>query len=88
MDLATKDDFLALENKLLNLLQLAVPQTKIPKVIHSEKVMELLGGVSDNYIKELRLKGILNPKKVGGKWLYNLNEVISILPPDPETKPQ
>jgi hypothetical protein len=84
-DIATKEDLKEVEATLLKNLQHLSQKTKVPQVVHTSQAIEMFGGdVTDKFLRALRNAGKLNPKKVGGLWLWNVKEIVALLPQDPE----
>lgn len=84
MEIATKEDIAAFKKEILDAINAKQTEKYIPPIVQTCKAKELLGDVSDGFLKELRLKGVLNPAKVGGLWLWNLDEILNILPKSPQ----
>jgi len=82
-ELATKQDLVAFEKRIEALLNNSILE-KIPKVVKSDVAKELLGGVSDEILVRLRAEKKLNPNKLGSIYIYNVEEIISLLPKYPK----
>lgn len=82
-ELATKQDLVAFEKRIEALLNNSVLE-KIPKVVKSEVAKEMLGGVSDEILVRLRAEKKLNPARLGKIYIYNVEEIISLLPKYPK----
>jgi len=80
MEIATKEDIAAFKKEILEAINVKTVEKQVPVIIHTDKVQEILGGVSYSFVTELRRKGTLNPTRVGNRWLWSLDEVLSLLP--------
>jgi hypothetical protein len=83
-DLATKEDIQALEDRIYKKLQKREEKNKIPEAVQTPRAMKIMDAESDKFLHALRMEGKLNPKIVGGRWLWNVKEMVSLLPKDPE----
>ncbi len=85
MEVASKEDMAKFKDEILQAINAKITEKEIPAIIHTDKVQEILGGVSYGFVTELRRKKVLNPVQIGKIWFWNLEEVLSILPKSPQT---
>lgn len=82
IEILTKRDLEDFRKKLVDEL-LAVMQTnKIEpekQYLRTKEVKELLGGISNGTLQNLRIKRLLNPAKIEGVYYYKLSEVKALL---------
>lgn len=80
-DLATKEDLKKLEDKIASLLSSAKITTEdIPKGMKMTDVQEAFGGVSRQFVDNLRIAGVLSATKLGDLWIFNRQQVIDHIP--------
>ena len=87
-DIATKADLQEMERRLVELISKGEREGVIPSVVTSERAKEIMGGISDDFLRKLRIDGVLNAKKIGSIYFYNVDQIISILPKFPDNEVQ
>ena len=80
VELITRDDLKALENKLLNAIQLITKpgQGEAKKWLKSNEVRKLLN-ISPGTLQNLRINGTLRYTKIGGMMYYKLEDINKLL---------
>jgi len=79
LDLITKNDLLVFKQELFAELSKSFAIAKpIKKWLKSNEVKEILD-CSSGTLQNLRIKGTLNPTKIGGTWYYDSDQVQNLL---------
>jgi hypothetical protein len=80
VELITREDLKALENKLLNAIQLITKpgQGEAKKWLKSNEVRKLLN-ISPGTLQNLRINGTLRYTKIGGMMYYKLEDINKLL---------
>lgn len=80
VELITREDLKALENKLLNAIQLITKrgQGEAKKWLKSNEVRKLLN-ISPGTLQNLRINGTLRYTKIGGIMYYKLEDINKLL---------
>ncbi|MBW3470381.1 helix-turn-helix domain-containing protein [Arthrospiribacter ruber] len=75
-DFITKEDLEMLRVQLMNdFRKLIEPKKKVLKEwIKGNEVRKILS-ISPGSLQNLRINGLLNPKKIGGTWYYRTEEI-------------
>ena len=80
IEILTKNDLEEFRNEILlalaELSKQQLPQQK--EWLRSKEVRQLLG-ISNGTLQNLRVKGLLNPAKIEGVYLYHLKEILTLL---------
>lgn len=82
IEILTKQDLEAFREKLLlDLAELIISGSSKDEreYLRTKEVKELLGGISNGTLQNLRVKGLLNPSKIEGVFYYKLSEIKSLL---------
>ena len=82
IEILTKRDLEDFRKKLVDELLTVMRTNKIEpekQYLRTKEVKELLGGISNGTLQNLRIKRLLNPAKIEGVYYYKLSEVKALL---------
>lgn len=82
IDILTKNDLEDFRKKLVDELLEVIRTNKTEpekQYLRTKEVKEMLGGISNGTLQNLRIKRLLNPTKIEGVFYYKLSEVKALL---------
>lgn len=74
IELVTKQDLIDFKNEILSQIAQSQPKHSPNKYYKSREIMELLN-CSENQLRNLRIKGEIKARKIGGDWYYDYQSI-------------